>query len=63
MDYTEIEHYDCPNCTWSMHVGKQVWDQALPSLVIAYIEIELDKHEKRCGGRKAYISHPIIETQ
>jgi hypothetical protein len=26
-DYTQIEDYDCPECTWSLHVEKTIWDK------------------------------------
>jgi hypothetical protein len=26
-DYTEVEDYDCPDCSWSLHIDKRVWNE------------------------------------
>lgn len=47
MDYTQTEDYDCPDCSWSLHVEKRVWDEVDDhSLVIAYIESQVFKHSQ-----------------
>lgn len=26
-DYTQVENYDCPDCSWSLHIEKTVWNE------------------------------------
>lgn len=56
MDYTEVEDYDCPRCEWSLHVEKRVWnDMEDHSLVLAYIQSQVSKHNKTHGVDKETI--------
>lgn len=53
IDYTQIEDYDCPDCTWSIHVEKRVWDEVEDhSLVIAYIQSQVKNHNATHGVKK-----------
>lgn len=53
IDYTQIEDYDCPDCTWSIHVDKRVWqDVEDHSLVLAYIQSQVKNHNQTHGVKK-----------
>ena len=46
-DYTQIEDYDCPQCKWSLHVEKRVWNEIDDhTLVINYIQTQVRNHNK-----------------
>ena len=51
-DYTQIEDYDCPECKWSLHVEKRVWNEIDDhTLVINYIQTQVRNHSKTHGPK------------
>jgi len=50
-DYTEIEDYDCPQCEWSLHVEKGVWNKFDDHQVILdYIQDQVLSHARQTHG-------------
>lgn len=57
MNYTQIEDYDCPECEWSLHVEKRVWNEIDDhSLVINYIQLQVRNHNKIHESKPSYPS-------
>ena len=57
MNYTQIEDYDCPQCEWSLHVEKRVWNEIDDhSLVINYIQTQVKNHHKIHESKPSYPS-------
>lgn len=49
MDYTQIENYDCPQCSWSLHVEKRVWKEIdNHQSILEYIQLQVQKHNDIC---------------
>jgi hypothetical protein len=68
-DYTQIEDFDCPQCPWSLHIEKRVWNEIDDhSLVINYIETMVRDHNKIHGNKavsrdlKDYITPYVTHT-
>ena len=50
-DYTEIEDYDCPQCEWSLHVEKAIWNKFDDHQVILdYIQDQVLSHARQTHG-------------
>lgn len=49
-----VEDYDCPSCSWSLHVESRVWED-FPNHhegILTYIEQSLQKHIDENHGNK-----------
>jgi len=50
-DYTEVEDYDCPECDWSLHVEKGVWDKFDDHQpILDYIQDQVLSHARENHG-------------
>ena len=56
IDYTQTEDYACPECTWSLHVEKTIWDEFDEhQMILDYIQQQVLNHVKTShGGKKMY---------
>ncbi len=52
ISYQSIKDFDCPLCSWQLHVEKNVWDD-FPSHhedIFRYIELKLNAHARDDHG-------------
>ena len=50
-DYTQIEDYDCPQCEWSLHVEKGVWNKFDDhQMILDYIQDQVLSHARQNHG-------------
>jgi hypothetical protein len=70
MNYTDIDSYDCPSCSWSLHVEKAVWNKFPHYQILQYIQSKVKAHAKNNHDNKMlaskdniakYISSPYLE--
>lgn len=59
VDYTQTEDYNCPECPWSLHVEKTVWE-TFPDhqIILDYIQEQITGHIKTHGVEKQRL-HPL----
>jgi hypothetical protein len=50
-DYTEVEDYDCPECDWSLHIDKRVWNEFDNHQdILDYIQDKVLEHARQNHG-------------
>jgi hypothetical protein len=50
-DYTQVEDYDCPSCSWSLHIEKTVWNEFDNHQdILDYIQDKVTDHAKQNHG-------------
>ena len=50
-DYENVEDYDCPSCSWSLHVDKGVWERFDDhQVILEYIQQQVMIHAKQNHG-------------
>ena len=58
-DYTEIEDYDCPKCSWSLHIDKHVWQEFDNHQdILDYIKDKVNDHANQIHGGRNKL-HPV----
>lgn len=59
-DYTQIEDYDCPDCEWSLHVEKGVWNKFDDHQdILDYIQDRVLEHARTHGVDKSKALFPV----
>jgi hypothetical protein len=70
MDYFKVEDYDCPSCSWSLHVDRGVWEKFPHQPILDYIQSKVQEHTKQehsfglfasSEDLEKYISSPYIK--
>jgi hypothetical protein len=62
VDYIEVEDYDCPSCSWSLHVDRGVWEKFPHQPILDYIQSKVQEHKRLAHDNKLFISAPNLES-